>query len=83
MADQPPIPLIYHLAFRWVEPIFALLGVVSQFAFPELVLKGQTPNLARHYSDPIRPLTLQACGGWSLLSFMDAFLLRYTNDRKI
>ena len=83
MTEHPPIPLIYRITFHWVEPIFALLGGLSLSALPELVLLGQTPNAAHSYSDALRPLTLQAAGGWCLLSFMDAFLLRHTNDRKV
>ncbi|KAF2098523.1 hypothetical protein NA57DRAFT_75763 [Rhizodiscina lignyota] len=83
MASYSPIPFIYRLTFHYIEPIAACLGGLSILFAPLATLEGQTPNLLQYYSAPLRPLTLQIAGGWFLLSFNDAVILRYTNDRNI
>lgn len=83
MAATLPIPFIYRLTFHYIEPFAAFLGGASVILTPKTVLLAQTPSAGSHYVNQLRPLTLQIAGGWFLLSFIDAFLLRHTNDRKI
>jgi hypothetical protein len=75
------IPLTYHIAFTWWEPILAFCGALQAYLTPsdliELTLRQPS------YTSALHPLFTQIAGGWILLAFHDAVTLRLTQDVRV
>lgn len=75
------IPTFYRILFTWIDPIVAIWGAYLDFFEPDMVLNSFIPNSARN---PDHDLLFQQLGGGMLnIAFVQAILLRYTNDIKI
>jgi len=77
-VSQHPVPLIYRIAFNWVEPFFATAGALQAYIFPRSLQEIETPSIK--YSPILQPLFTQRTGAWLLLAFNDAVTLRATQD---
>jgi len=75
------IPLLYLIAFNWVEPLFAFGGALQCYFSPKDLVAIATPSVQYHES--AHPIFTQLAGGWILLAFNDAVTLRLTQDVRI
>jgi len=80
-SQKNHIPLLYRIAFNWVEPIFAFGGALQAYFAPKDLLAIATPNVK--YNESMHPIFTQLAGGWCLLAFNDAVTLRLTQDVRI
>ena len=75
------IPLFYRLVHFYLEPVFALNGAYQLLAAPRDFWIMLKPDLA---GDPAQPfLNTHIAGSWAMLAFIEAMVLRATDDPRV
>lgn len=84
MPPPSPIPLPYRLLFLYIEPFSALLGTYINLVSPPTYLLSLSPTATTStYSSLTYPIYAQLAGHLLLFAWLQAVLLRSTNDLKV
>lgn len=76
------IPPLIRTLITTLEPLLALSGAVLLLTHPQLYLSSLTRNTAT--SDPSQQwIYTQLAGGWLLIVFLEAVLLRLVDDVRV
>ncbi|KAI9792566.1 MAG: hypothetical protein M1816_002086 [Peltula sp. TS41687] len=79
--ETTAIPLFYRIFFTWIDPLNAIWAAYGHFFQPDMVLNAYIPDSARN---PPHDMLFQHLGGALLnIAFVDAVLLRYTDDVRV
>ena len=80
----PRIPLPYRLLFLYVEPVCALFGAIINLVSPITYLLSLSPNATPSTYDPLTsPIYAQLAGHLLLFTWLQAVLLRSTDDLRV